>query len=164
MGRPMFESLEAFGAAVGGSAFADALKFSLYGYSLTNTAHIFGVALLVGAILPLDLRLLGFFRSVDREQATRLLVPFAATGLAIAVCAGMALFTARAGNYVQSSLFGYKLFLISAGALGAIILHMRAGWWLEGASDRCVTVHGALSLISWLGALVLGRMIAYFPG
>lgn len=160
----MFESLEAFGAAVGGSAFAEALKFSLYGYSLTNTAHILGVAILVGAILPLDLRLIGFFRSVDRRQAARLLVPFAAVGLTIAVCAGMALFTVRAGNYVQSSLLGYKLVLISIGALSAIILHMRAGWWLDGASDRRVALHGGLSLIAWLGALVLGRMIAYFPG
>ncbi len=160
----MFESLEAFGAVIGKSDFADALKFSLYGYSLTNTAHILGVAMLVGAILPLDLRLLGFFRSVDRGQVTRLLVPFAAAGLTIAICAGMALFTVRAGNYVQSSLLGYKLILIAVGALSAIILHIRAGWWLEGASDRMVALHGGLSLVCWLGALVLGRMIAYFPG
>ena len=160
----MLDSLEAFGAAVGGSDFADALKFSLYGYSLTNTAHILGVAILVGAILPLDLRLLGLFKAIEREQAARLLVPFAAAGLAIAVCAGAALFTVRAGNYVQSSLLGYKLALVSVGALSAIILHLRAGWWLKGASDRTVALHGGLSLVCWLGALVLGRMIAYFPG
>ena len=160
----MFESLGAFGAAVGSSEFADTLKFSLYGYSLTNTAHIFGVAMLVGAILPLDLRLLGFFRSVDHTQAARLLVPFAMCGLIIALLAGAALFTVRAPDYVQSSLLGYKLALISTGAILAIVFHARAGWWLDDATDRQAALHGVASLACWLGALVLGRMIAYFPG
>ena len=160
----MFESLEAFGAALGSSDFADTLKFSLYGYSLTNTAHIFGIAMLVGAILPLDLRLLGLFPSVDREQAARLLVPFAACGLVIAALAGAALFTVRAHDYVQSSLLGYKLILVGTGATLAVVFHARAGWWLLAASDRQAAFHGGASLTCWLGALVLGRMIAYFPG
>ena len=160
----MFESLDVFGAAVGSSDFAKALKFSLYGYSLTNTAHVFGIAMLVGAILPLDLRLLGFFRSVDRGQAARLLVPFALSGLIIAVIAGAALFTVRAPDYVESSMLGYKLILVSVGVFAALILHVRAGWWLDGAEDRYVALHGGVSLLCWLGALVFGRMIAYFPG
>ncbi len=160
----MFENLEVFGAAVSSSEFAKALKFSLYGYSLTNTAHILGIAMLVGAILPLDLRLMGLFRSIDRGQVTRLLAPFAAGGLIIAVLAGAALFTVRAPNYVESTMLGYKLILVSVGASLAVILHLRAGWGLEGASERYVALHGAASLICWLGALVFGRMIAYFPG
>lgn len=160
----MFESLEAFGAAVGTSDFARALKFSVYGYSLTNTAHVLGIAMLVGAILPLDLRLMGLFRSIDREQAVRLLAPFACLGLVIAVMAGAAMFSVRAPHYVQSSFLGYKLILVTTGATLALILHLRAGLWLTGASDRRVALHGAASMICWLGALVSGRMIAYFPG
>lgn len=160
----MFDSLEAFGAAIGSSDFAKALKFSAYGYSFTNTAHVLGIAMLVGAILPLDLRLMGLFRSIDREQAVRLLAPFAFCGLLIAVTAGAALFTVRAGDYVESSFLGYKLILIATGATLALILHLRAGLWLTSASDRQVAFHGAASLACWLGALVFGRMIAYFPG
>lgn len=160
----MFESLDAFATAVEASDFARSLKFSRLGYAVANTSHVLGIALLVGAILPLDLRLMGFFRSVDRTAAARLLVPVAALGLTIAILAGMTLFTVRAEDYVQSSLFFWKLGLIAAGAGMAIWLHARTGLWIERASDRRAALHGAASLACWLGALVLGRFIAYFPG
>lgn len=41
-------------------------------YMVVNAAHILAIGLLVGAILPLDLRLAGFFRKVPVE----ILAPF----------------------------------------------------------------------------------------
>jgi hypothetical protein len=58
--------------------------------------HVFGMALLVGAILPLDLRLLGCWPGVSRSALIRVLAPVAATGLVIAVAAGILLFSVRA--------------------------------------------------------------------
>ena len=53
---------------------AQYLRTARWGYATLNTAHVFGIALLVGAILPLDLRLLGFgagrkSRDSDRRNA-----------------------------------------------------------------------------------------------
>lgn len=142
----------------------NALKFSRYGYALINTAHVLGIALLVGAILPLDLRLMGAWRGVERAALARVLAPVAAAGLILAVLSGAVLFAVRATDYIQVTLFAWKFGLIALGATLAILLHIHAGWRLEGASDRRAAFHGAASMASWLGVLVCGRMIAYFPG
>ncbi|MEO0362614.1 MAG: DUF2214 domain-containing protein, partial [Pseudomonadota bacterium] len=141
----MGETLAWIAATAEGSSLAGALKFSRWGYSLTNLAHIFGVALLIGAILPLDLRLLGLWRGIDRAALARVLVPVAAIGLAIALAAGGALFTVRAGDYVKATLLAWKLAFIAVGTVAAILIHVRAGLWIERATARQAAAHGATS-------------------
>lgn len=157
------DMLASFAAAVEGTDVVRALKFSQLGYAAANTAHVLGFTLLVGAILPMDLRLIGFWRSVDQGALTRILTPIAAAGLVIAVLAGMVLFSVRAGHYLNASLFYWKMGLVAAGAALALILHLRAGLWLQRMTRRQAAFHGAASLCCWLGALAAGRMIAYFP-
>ena len=137
------------------------LRFGKWGYAAANTAHVFGIALLVGAILPLDLRLLGAWRLTPRAELARVLVPVAATGLAIAVGAGLLLFSVKAREYLDHDLMQLKLVLVATGASAAILLHARFGWLMEEASERRLAVHGALSMACWTGALVCGRLIAF---
>lgn len=158
------DMLAELAAALEATAFVKALKFSRWGYALANAAHILGIALLVGAILPLDLRLLGLWRRVDRTALARVLVPVAACGLVLAVAAGCLLFSVRARHYVEVDLFGLKLGLIFAGTALALLFHARAGLWVERAGPGRAAFHGAASLACWLGALLAGRLIAYFPG
>ena len=40
-------------------------------YPLVNAAHILGIGLILGAILPLDLRLMGVFRAAPPRSAWR---------------------------------------------------------------------------------------------
>ena len=54
--------MEAFFAALETTAPAQYLRVSRWGYAAVSGAHILGIALLVGAILPLNLRLLGFWQ------------------------------------------------------------------------------------------------------
>ncbi|MEX2520654.1 MAG: DUF2214 domain-containing protein [Paracoccaceae bacterium] len=158
------DQITAFVAALEGTDLVKALKFSRWGYSLANTAHVLGIALLVGAILPMDLRLLGLWRGIDRTALARVLTPVAACGLMLAVAAGIVLFSVRAQHYATVDLLYWKLGLITVGGALAIVFHVRAGLWLEAASERQAAFHGGASLVCWLGALVCGRMIAYFPG
>ena len=46
-------------------------------YPLANLAHLLGIALLVGAIVALDLRLLGFWPEVPLAAVARATVPVA---------------------------------------------------------------------------------------
>ena len=80
--------MEAFFAALEATAPAEYLRASRWGYAAVNGAHILGIALLVGAILPLNLRLLGFWPSIPRANLLRVLVPISAMGLALAVLTG----------------------------------------------------------------------------
>ncbi len=143
------------------SGLPDLVRFSRWGYAAANTAHILGVALLVGAILPLDLRMLGAWRRVDHTELSRVLVPVAAAGLALAILAGIALFAARTKHYAGVDLVAAKLALVALGTAAALFLHARTGWWMQRAAPGTMRLHGALSLFCWVGALVAGRMIAY---
>lgn len=158
------DDVQAFAMWLKSLAFVEAIKFSRWGYSIVNTAHVIGIALLVGSILPLDLRMLGVWRGIDRAALARVIVPIAALGLTLALCSGVLLFSVRAMDYVKDTLFVWKFGLIFTGAFMAILIHVRTGWWMTIATQRAAAIHGAVSLVCWFGALVCGRMIAYFPG
>lgn len=149
-------------AAIQASDLSQAIRFSQMRYAMVNMAHILGVALLVGAILPMDLRLLGAYRRVPYSELARILVPVAGSGLVIAVLAGVGLFVVRAKEYGVHPLFQVKIPLVFFGLVAALVFHARAGLWLQHASPRQARLHGALSLACWLGVLVLGRMVAYW--
>jgi hypothetical protein len=151
--------VEAVLDALVGSAPAQWLRFSRWGYAAVNTTHVFGIALLVGAILPLDLRLLGVWRSVALEPLARVLIPVAATGLILAVTTGAFLFITRAAEYAAIDLFLVKVALIAAGAVHALSLHL--GSRLQNASPSRLRAAGAASLSLWIAALVCGRLLAF---
>ena len=153
--------MEAFLGALEASGIAQGLRYSRWGYAAVNTAHVFGIALLVGSILPLDLRFLGLWQSVSRAGLVRVLVPVAAGGLALAVTMGALLFVTRAREYADVSFLQAKLVLVAAGTAAALLLHTRFGFLLEDASDTRLRVHAILSIICWAGALICGRMIAF---
>lgn len=153
--------MEALLSALEGSELALSLRFSRFGYAAVSATHILGIALLVGSIVPLNLRLLGLWPSVPLGPLVRVLVPVAATGLAIAILAGLLLFSIRASEYAALSVFRLKLLLILAGAGSALLLHLRHRWLLEIASPTRLRRAAILSLLCWLSAIGAGRLIAF---
>jgi hypothetical protein len=151
--------VEAVLDALVASAPAQWLRFSRWGYAAVNTTHVLGIALLVGAILPLDLRLLGLWRSVALESLARVLVPVAAAGLLLAITTGAFLFIARAPEYAALDLFLVKLALIATGVVHALSLHLWSG--LANAAPVRRRAAGAASLAIWIAALVCGRLLAF---
>ncbi len=150
--------------ALAQSDVAEYLRFSRWGYAAVNAAHILGLALLVGAIVPLDLRLLGAWPHIPHDMLARVLVPAAAAGLAIAMLTGLLLFSVRAGEYAGLALFWVKMSIVALGALSAILAHLFYGRWLQNGGRRQLARAGAVSMGCWLGALVMGRMIAFADG
>lgn len=144
-----------------GSQVADALRFSRWSYATANAAHIFSIALLIGAIVPLNLRLLGAWGQRPLTEIARVLVPMAGTGAALAVLTGAMLFTVRARRYADIDLLKAKLALIAVGIVSAIVFHAAAGWWLQRSGPAQRRLHAAISLGCWIGALLCGRYIAY---
>lgn len=143
------------------SGFATYLRNSRWGYAAVNTAHVLGITLLVGSIVPLDLRLLGFWRSVPLDPFTRVLPVVAATGLILAMGSGALLFSVRPSEYAMLWVFQLKMALLAIGAGSALSLHIRYAGALSSAPQSTRVTAGAVSLGCWLGALILGRMIAF---
>lgn len=153
--------MEAALTALEASALAEALRVSRWGYAAVSAGHILGIALLVGAIVPLDLRLLGLWRSVPAAALARVLVPVAASGLILAVLCGALLFAVGATDYAREPILWIKLSLVALGAASALHAHRRAGPALEDWPQPRRRLQAALSLACWLPALALGRSIAF---
>lgn len=145
-----------------------ALRASRWVYPLVNAGHIAGIALLVGAIVPLDLRLMGAWRSVPLTLLARVLLPVAVAGLALAVLCGFLMFAVSAGKYAGLPLFWLKLGFIAAAIANALLLRRSPAWTrarLPGPPPEPPALRlraaGALSITLWLAALLCGRFLAY---
>lgn len=133
-------------------------------YLLVNAAHILGIGLLVGAIIPLDLRLLGFFRGVPLGIIGPFLSRAASVGLGLAVVTGLWLFTVKPGEYLGNTAFLAKAGLLILATANIGLQHANPGFAeaLEGSSVRPKVRAIALgSLLLWLSVLVAGRWIGF---
>jgi hypothetical protein len=153
-------------AALESTQLATALRQSFWVYPIVNAAHIVGLALLFGAIAPLDLRLLGLWRKVSLAALSRILLPVAIAGLALAVPTGILLFAVRATEYVAMPLLWLKVALIACAIANALLLRLTLAWSVYEDSELAGTtprlqLAGALSIGLWLAVILAGRMIGY---
>ena len=91
--------LQTLAENVQATGLSQTLRASLWLYPMVNTGHVVGIALLFGAIVPLDLRLLGAWRGVPVEHLARPLVTVAACGMTLALLTGSLLFATRPEDY-----------------------------------------------------------------
>jgi hypothetical protein len=137
---------------------------SAIGYPLMNLLHLLGLTMLIGAIGLLDLRLAGLFRALPPAPLARVLAPGAAIGLLLLISSGVVMFTADAGPLLRSPVFRWKLAVIALAIANVAAFHFlrRHGYeeWDQEASLG-VRLMAAVSIVLWLGAAALGRLIAY---
>jgi len=143
-----------------------ALRNSRWTYASVNAAHIVGIALLFGAIVPLDLRLMGWRRTVPIATMARVLLPVAIAGLGLALVAGVALFSIRAARYAATGLFQLKMALVICAVTNVVLLHRAVQWETHQSATGVappprLRVAGALSIMLWLAVILCGRMIAF---
>ena len=119
------------------------------------------IALLIGSVVPLNLRLLGVWRGVSREAVVRVLAPVAASGLTLALVTGPLLFSVRAQEYSGIGFLQLKLIFIAVGVLSTLALCWSHGFLLKDAPRTRLIGHAILSMVCWLGALACGRLIAF---
>ncbi|MBW4933948.1 hypothetical protein [Marinobacter sp. F4206] len=145
------------------TALAQALGESVWLYPLVNAGHILGIALLVGGIVPLDLRLLGLWKALPLAPFWRVLRVSAATGLALAIVTGSLLFLTRASDYLESVWFQSKLLVILASLVNIAVVMARYGSVVEnGGVTAGLRASALISLCGWIMALLLGRLVGYF--
>ena len=139
-------------AALESSGIAEFLKASRWVYPLVNALHILGIALLVGAVVPMDVAVLRG-RAV---AAVSLLRPWSVAGFVLAVLCGALLFVTQATEYARSPWFLGKMGLLALAMLNAAV-HFR----LDRFPPRQRRQAAIASLVLWPAVLILGRMIAY---
>jgi hypothetical protein len=133
------------------------------GYPAMITLHAFGMAIMVGLSLILDLRLLGRFAGIPLPALQRFL-GIAWIGFGINTLSGSALFAAQATTYIVDPVFMSKMTLVFLGAITAAILQSavaKSGSWPGGRVPGGTRAVAAIGIVIWLSAIVTGRLTAY---
>jgi hypothetical protein len=146
------------------SAVSQALSASIWIYPLINAGHILGLALLIGAIVPLDLRMLGAWAHVDPGDLNSVLTPVALTGLITALICGFLLFSTQPQDYSRSTLFVSKMLLLLTAVANALWTRRSRAWkhWLQHSNTSlALRCHAFVSLLIWPLVALLGRLIGY---
>ncbi len=140
------------------------IRHSLWIYPAANVLHVIGVILLVGPIVALDLRFLGFARYVPIKAALRLLTPIAIVGVCLIVPAGLTLFIADAGPLASKCILQIKLSLVALGLINAVAFRLlwtrRLPRW-DTQPPALGQVQVVASIAIWLCVPTLGRLLAY---
>ena len=137
-------------------------------YGVVNLVHILGVAALFGALLVLDLRLLGVWRRVALAAISEPTVPIATIAFFVAAASGVCLLATKATEYVGNPFLYIKFPAIALGLLNVVALNASAAWRdhktreLSAREQSKLAVVGGISLFSWLTAVAAGRMIGYW--
>ena len=137
--------------ALEATGLAQFLKVSRWVYPLVNAGHIQGIALLVGAVVPMDVSVLR-----GRTAPVALLRWWSVLGFAVAASFGALLFVTQATDYIGNWWFLAKMGVIALALMNAIV-HFR----LDRLPIRQRRQAAIASLALWPAALVLGRMIGY---
>jgi hypothetical protein len=141
------------------------LRQSRYAYPVVNALHILSIGVLVGSILPLDLRLLGAFPSVPVGALARVLEPVAAVALLAAIVAGFLLFSVKPLEYANNPALWAKVGLIGIGILNAAVVRLTPAWRAvragRGTVPPWMRAAAFASLIVWSSAVFAGRFVAY---
>jgi len=137
-------------------------------YPVVNVVHIVGIATLFGAVLVLDLKLLGAWRRAPLDVIATAASPVAVAGFGLAVASGTCLLAANAVDYQDNPFLLTKFAAIGSGLLNAVTLRRTAAWraratrQLSRSEERRLALIGGISLVSWTVAIAAGRMIGYW--
>lgn len=147
------------------TALAEWVRTSLVGYPFVLTVHSIGMAIMVGLVWIVDLRLLGWFRRIPYTALDNL-IRVAWYGLAVNVVSGAAIFTSQATFYVTSPPFLIKMLMVVSGSILAgymqPILRRESSTWSAGSDvPQKMKTLAAASFLIWLTAIVTGRFTAY---
>lgn len=147
------------------TAYAQWVLSGLIGYPLMLTLHALGLAIIVGVVIVISLRLLGLYASIPYTSLAGLL-SVAWVGVAINVPSGSSIFMTQGTYYVTSAPFLVKITFIIFGIINLaytqkVLRRESAGWEAAGAVEPIGRVLAASSLVLWTVALVTGRLIAY---
>ncbi|MBS8240582.1 hypothetical protein DYI22_08685 [Marinobacter lipolyticus] len=143
---------------------AVALRESVWLYPLVNAGHLLGIALVVGGIVPLDLRILGLWPKLPLVWFWRALRATVATGLTVALTTGLLLFVTRASDYLASSFFLGKMAILLLSLANAAFVAARypLAVYAERGVSPGLKLCALLSLSGWCLVLLLGRLVGYF--
>jgi len=149
---------------------AQAIQASALLFPWFESVHVLAIALVLGSIAVVDLRLLGL-ASVGRPVTAlvRQVLPVTWIAFAVAVLTGAAMFVSNASQYMGNFPFQMKLLLLLLAGVNMLAFHFityrSVGRWSEARQTPfAARFAGAFSIAVWIGIVAFGRWIGFTIG
>ena len=146
---------------------AAAVQESRYGFPLLVAVHLLGLALSVGTLLWVDLRMVGVvLRRASVAHVYRALAPWFSIGFVLSFASGAALFAAFASAAYGNTFFRLKMAALALAGVNALVFHFLSVASRSGAdggftSPASMRAAGWISIALWTGVTLAGRMMSY---
>lgn len=128
------------------------------------TGHLLGIVAVVGSVIVVDLRLLGWGRGLSVKQLHNFIIPFSLAALLLVVPTGLALFALHAATLIGRPAFFYKMLLLFAAAINALIFYtgpfQSVAKWDNGATPvPGARWAGGISIVIWIAVIYCGQSL-----
>jgi uncharacterized membrane protein len=138
-----------------------AMRDSTWGFAIVEIVHLLALAIFGGAVLLVDLRLLGRgFKTQPTAQVARELLPITAGGVVVMLISGVLLVASGPMRYYYNPAFRIKMWLF----LVALFVHflLQTVTARRDVQDAIWQKAGAVaSLLLWLSIGLVGRAIGF---
>jgi uncharacterized membrane protein len=136
-------------------------------FTTITIIHVFAIALVVGSIAVVDLRLLGL-ASTKRPftELARAFLPWTWSAFAVAVVAGSLLFISQTAAYFTSTAFWIKMGVLVLAGLNMLIFELITvrgveKWDLAPIPPLPARLAGGISLACWALVVTFGRWTGF---
>ena len=138
--------------------FLASLKTHAWAYPALEVAHIVGIAMLLGNLVLLELRVFGRGAGLPVRDLARLSLSVALCGFALAAASGLLMFATQPAELLASRAFTLKMLLLMLAGCNAAWFHGRGSL---ARLDGLAKAQMLISTVIWLAVVVCGRWIAY---
>jgi hypothetical protein len=136
------------------------IRESLWGYPIVLSSHAVGMAAVMGVVVALNLRVLGYAKDISILAFDKLFI-VGWVGFLINLVSGVILFAGQPTVYFFQWTFQLKMLAI---IVGGILLKVVMNAVRENKPVQTQKLLGAACLTCWTLAVVTGRLMAYLVG
>jgi len=135
-----------------------ALKSHVWAYPALEVVHIVGIALLLGNLVLLELRVFGRGAALPVKDLARLSLSVALCGFGLVAASGLLMFATQPAELLSNRVFTLKMLLLMLAGCNAAWFHGRGSL---ARLDGLARAQMLASTVVWLAVVVCGRWIAY---
>jgi len=135
-----------------------ALKTHAWAYPALEVAHIVGIALLLGNLVLLELRVFGRGAALPVKDLARLSLSLALCGFVLAAASGLLMFATQPAELLGNRAFTVKMLLLMLAGCNAAWFHGRGSL---ARLDGLARAQMLASMLVWVAVVACGRWIAY---
>jgi hypothetical protein len=148
---------------VASSPLSHAISTSTWAFAVIESIHLLALSVIGGAVLIVDLRLLGFgIKTQTLEEVARWVQPWFFASWAVMIVTGLLLFVSEPQKLYYSTPFAVKMICLLLGTIFALTVRRKVTEAGEGSvSPMTMKLIALVSLMLWFGVGAGGRWIGF---